>query len=96
MLMTKFDKYHLTLDDLPVHRRLVLKSDNLIIDGVFGVNTMRRCLYTYKLDSKGLPILDADEQEFLKEIVRPCNLRLFATDVNPPEILIEWDNTWIK
>lgn len=96
MLMTKFDKYHLTLDDLPVHRLLVLKSDNLIIDGVFGVNTMRRCLYTYKLDSKGLPILDEDEQEAIKEIVRLDNLQLLATDVEPPEILLEWDNTWIK
>ena len=95
MLMTKFDKYHLTLDDLPVHRGLVCKSDNLIMDGVFGINTMRRCLYTYKLDSKGQRILDENEGDFLKEIVRLDNLQLLATDVNPPEILLEWSNIWI-
>lgn len=95
MLMTKFDKYHLTLDDLPTYRDLVCKSNNLRIYGVFGINTMRRCLYTYKLDSKGYTILDKDAGDLLKEIVRPDNLQLLATDVEPPEILIEWDNTWI-
>lgn len=96
MLMTKFRKYHLTVDDVPVYRNLVCKSNNLVIKGVFGINTTRRCLYAYKLDSKGHTIWDAGEGDCLKEILRPDNLQLLATDVEPPEILIEWDNTWIK
>lgn len=90
MLASVFDKSYVDVKDLPVGDNLICFSDGLAVDGVFAIDTLKRCVHKYKLDKEGHTILNGHSSDVLKEVVYLDNFTL-VQKTGSGHILIHWD-----
>lgn len=90
MLYTKFDKHHVVVEDFRPYIDLVCTSSGEVINKVFAIDTLYRCVHVFRLDDTGDFILNSDGTDCLKMVLELNDFELTCHDKNPPEVLIKW------